>query len=189
MRERGRLFILSGPAGAGKGTLRNRLFAEVDDMVYSVSCTTRPIRPGETDGRDYHFVTKDRFVELIDEGAFLEWAEVHGNYYGTRKSDVEACLESGRDVVLEIDVQGCEQIRAREPSAIGIFITIRSLDELENRLEDRGTETPDQILMRLRNAARELRYAATYEHVIVNDDLDKASGELIELVRGYRKDR
>jgi guanylate kinase len=186
MSGKGHLFILSGPAGAGKGTLRKILFKELTDLVYSVSCTTRARRPGETEGKDYYFTGKSEFVKLIQENAFLEWAEVHGNYYGTRKSDVETCIDLGCDMVLEIDVQGSRQVKLAMPEAVRIFITVSSMDELENRLEDRGTETPDQMLIRLRNAAVEMRYAGECEHTIVNDEIERASQELISLVREYR---
>ncbi|MDR3321988.1 MAG: guanylate kinase [Synergistaceae bacterium] len=184
---KGRLFILSGPAGAGKGTLRKRLFEAIPDLVFSVSCTTRRLRPGEKDGQDYYFTSKENFVKLITENAFLEWAEVHANYYGTRRTDVESCLNGGRDMLLEIDVQGSRQVKLAMPHAIRIFITVRSMDELENRLEDRGTETPDQMLVRMRNAAREMRYAKECEHIILNDDIEKAARELVGLVKNYRQ--
>jgi guanylate kinase len=183
---RGNLFILSGPAGAGKGTLREMLFREIPEIVDSISCTTRAKRPGEVDGLHYYFVSKDDFGGMIARDEFLEWAEVHGSYYGTRRADVERVLSGGGDALLEIDVQGCRQVKARVTSAIRIFITAPSLDVLESRLEDRGTETPDQLETRLRNAAREMRYAGEYDHVIVNDDLRRAANELVELVRGYR---
>ena len=186
MHRRGRLFILSGPAGAGKGTLRKILFREVPDLVFSVSCTTRLIRPGEAEGKDYYFIDKDAFSALVLRDEFLEWAEVHGNFYGTRRADVENALACGSDMVLEIDVQGCRQVKEHMPEAVRIFITVRSLDELENRLEDRGTETPDQLLVRLKNAAIELRHAKEFDHIIMNDDVNRASKELIDLVRRYR---
>ncbi|MDR3279929.1 MAG: guanylate kinase [Synergistaceae bacterium] len=183
---RGHLFILSGPAGAGKGTLRKILFQEIADLEFSVSCTTRKRRPGEVEGCDYYYVSHDDFKRMLEGNEFLEWAEVHGNYYGTRKSDVEKVLESGRDILLEIDVQGSGLVKSREPEAIRIFITAPSLDILENRLEDRGTETQDQLDIRLRNAAREMRLAREYDHVIVNDEIPRASKELVELVKRYR---
>lgn len=186
MRKRGHLFILSGPAGAGKGTLRKILFREVRDLVFSVSCTTRLIRSGEAEGKDYFFIGKDAFGELERKGAFLEWAEVHGNLYGTRRADVETALDFGCDMVLEIDVQGCRQVKKHMPEAIRIFITVPSLDELENRLEDRGTETPEQLALRLEHAAVELRQANEYDHIIVNDDISRASKELIDLIRRYK---
>jgi guanylate kinase len=182
----GHLFILSGPAGAGKGTLRKILFKEVPDLVYSVSCTTRLRRPDEVEGKDYYFVGKGDFIDMIQNDAFIEWAEVHGNYYGTRRSDVRTCLDLGCDMVLEVDVQGSRQVKAAIPQAVRIFITVPSMDELENRLEDRGTETPDQMLTRLRNAAFEMRYAGECEHTVVNDSVERSSRELTDLVQGYR---
>ena len=184
--NRGNLFILSGPAGTGKGTLRKRLSEDIPDMAYSVSCTTRAIRPGEKDGRDYRFISKSDFEARITRDEFLEWAEVHGNYYGTRRSDVERVMNEGRDILLEIDVQGCRQIKSRLPEAVSIFITAPSLDDLEARLEERATETQDQLDTRLRNAAMEMRHASEYDHVIINDDLQKAENELVELVKKFR---
>jgi len=183
--KKGHLFVLSGPAGAGKGTLRKILFSAVPDLHFSVSCTTRRPRPGETDGRDYYFIGEEQFLRQVGESAFLEWANVHGNLYGTRLGDVKTRIDAGENILLEIDVQGCRQVKARMPDAIRIFITVPSLDELESRLEGRGTETPEQLDLRLRNAAEELSYAREYEHIIVNDDVDVASRQLIELVGGY----
>lgn len=183
--KKGHLFILSGPAGAGKGTLRKILFHAMPDLVFSVSCTTRKPRPGEVDGGDYYFIDMEQFERQVSEGAFLEWANVHGNMYGTRREDVERCLTSGGNMILEIDVQGCRQVKSRMPEAIRIFITVPSLDELEQRLEERGTETPEQLDIRLRNAAKELTQAREYEHIIVNDDVNIASQQLIALVKSY----
>lgn len=183
--KKGHLFILSGPAGAGKGTLRKRLFQAMPDLAFSVSCSTRAPRPGEVDGRDYFFIGAEQFERQVREGAFLEWAHVHGNMYGTRREDVERRLASGGDMILEIDVQGCRQVKSRMPEAIRIFVTVPSLDELERRLESRGTETPEQLDLRLRNAAKELMQAGEYEHIIVNDDVNIASRQLIELVKSY----
>jgi guanylate kinase len=183
---RGNLFILSGPAGAGKGTLRKILFEEVSDLVYSVSCTTRKMRPGEAEGRDYYYISKDDFGGMIARDEFIEWAEVHGQYYGTKRSDVERILGTGRDLLLEIDVQGSRQVKSREPGAIRIFITAPSLDELEERLEERGTESPAQLNTRLRNAATEMKCAREYDHIIVNDAVPRAAKELVDVVKGYR---
>jgi guanylate kinase len=185
--KKGRLFILSGPAGAGKGTLRKILFREAGDLAYSVSCTTREMRQGEAEGRDYHYISRDEFGEMAAGGEFLEWAEVHGNCYGTRKSDVARVLNEGRDTVLEIDVNGCRQIKDIVPEAVRIFITAPSLDDLEDRLEERGTETSEEMNVRLRNAALEMRQAAEYDHVIVNDDIERASKELVEIIKSYRR--
>jgi len=184
--NRGNLFILSGPAGTGKGTLRKRLCEEIPDMVFSVSCTTRKIRPGEVDGQDYNFISKNDFEAKITRGEFLEWAEVHGNYYGTMRSNIERVLNEGRDVLLEIDVQGHAQVKSHMPEAISIFITAPSLDEIERRLRGRRTETQDQLNTRLRNAAMEMKHAGEYDHVVINDDLQRAENELIELVKKHR---
>jgi guanylate kinase len=183
---KGLLFIISGPAGAGKGTLRKILFDEFPDLVYSISCTTRPLRKGEKEGIDYHFISMERFLDLIAGDAFLEWAAVHGNFYGTRRADVEECLERGDDMVLEIDVKGCLNVKKKIPEAIRIFITAPSSEELYKRLELRGTETIEQMKLRLKNAEDEMLRASEFEHVIVNDCLDTASRELLDLVSGYR---
>ena len=183
--KKGHLFMLSGPAGAGKGTLRKILFHAMPELFFSASCTTRSPRASEVDGQDYYFIAVEQFERLVREEAFLEWANVHGNMYGTRRKDVEECLARGGNMILEIDVQGCRQVKGRMPEAIRIFITVPSLDELEQRLEERGTETPEQLHLRLRNAAKELTQAKEYEHIIVNDDVNIASQQLIALVKGY----
>jgi guanylate kinase len=188
-KKRGNLFIISGPSGAGKGTLRNVLFQEMSDLVFSVSCTTRKIRSGEVDGRDYYFIDKEQFGRMIANNDFIEWAEVHGNYYGTKKKDVETCLDLNCDMVLEIDMQGSRQVKLTMPEAIRIFITVQSIDELEHRLNGRGSNTKEQMMLRLRNAAAEMRYAAECEHVVVNDDIVQASRELIDIVKSYRCNR
>ncbi|MDR1471667.1 MAG: guanylate kinase [Synergistaceae bacterium] len=189
MKERGNLFILSGPAGAGKGTLRKKLFEEMPDLVFSVSCTTREMRPGETDGADYRFITGEEFARMAEGGEFLEWAEVHGNCYGTRRGDVDSSLGEGRDVLLEIDVQGARQVKSKVPDAILIFITAPSLDELECRLAERGTESRDQMAVRLRNAAEEMSRAHEYDHIVVNDRIDRAAYELAGIIEKYRSRR
>lgn len=186
MSDRGHLFIISGPAGAGKGTLLKRLFAAMPDMVYSVSCTTRAPRAGEVDGREYFFIDTDRFRALIDEGAFLEWAEVHGNYYGTRQADVEDSLARGCDVVLEIDVQGADNVRRRMPEACAIFIGVPSLEELRSRLVGRGSETQETLERRMRDAEDEIARARDYDVIVVNDDVDRAAAELIRVVNDRR---
>ncbi|GHV28113.1 guanylate kinase [Synergistales bacterium] len=184
--SRGHLFVLSGPSGAGKGTLRKILFQQLGGLVYSISCTTREKRNEEIEGRDYFFVSYERFETMIKHGDFLEWANVHGNYYGTRRADVETSLELNCDIVLEIDVQGSRQIKAIMPEAVRIFITVDSLDSLEERLEDRGTETQEQLTRRLRNAAAEMKYARECEHIVLNDNLEIASEKLADIVKSYR---
>ena len=186
MAEHGHLFILSGPAGAGKSTLRKRLLIQMPDIAFSVSCTTRTIRVGETEAKDYFFISMERFNELRESAAFLEWAQVHGNFYGTRREDVEKCLASGRDMMLEIDVQGSRQVKEKMPGAVRIFITAPSQEELKGRLEERGTETAEQMALRLHNAEAELTQAREYDHIIVNDEIERASAELINLIKSYR---
>lgn len=183
--KKGTLFVLSGPSGAGKGTLRERLFENVTGITFSISCTTRTPRHGEIDGKDYRFIGKNEFLKLVDEGAFLEWAEVHGNYYGTLIKDVMSDLSSGKSVVLEIDVQGARQIKQKYPQAIMIFVVPPSLEELEKRLRNRATEGERDLGVRLSNAKKEIEDACYYDHIIVNDGLSGASDELIRLVRYY----
>lgn len=184
--RRGHLFVLSGPSGAGKGTLRKALFQALPDLVYSISCTTRRPRPGERDGADYRFISAEAFRDLSLKGAFLEEAQVHGNRYGTLHEDVERELEAGRDVVLEIDVQGARQVKMRFPEAILLFILPPSRSELERRLRSRGTEDENDLALRLKNAEREMEEADDYDHAIVNDHFDRALSELTEIVVAYR---
>lgn len=186
-RLRGHLFVISGPSGAGKGTLRKRLFEALPDLVFSISCTTREPRPGEREGVDYRFLQPSDFLERIRQELFLEHAAVHGNYYGTLQEDVKRDLEAGRDVVLEIDVQGALQVRERFPEAILIFIMPPSQRELEKRLRGRGTEGEQILETRLRNAEMEMKFAGCYDHAVVNDELNRAAGELIAVVESYRK--
>ncbi|MDD5350920.1 MAG: guanylate kinase [Chthoniobacteraceae bacterium] len=169
--RRGILFLLSAPSGAGKSTLRTGLQRN-QDFSYSVSCTTRAPRPGERDGEDYHFLTREAFEEQIAAGAFLEHAQVHGNYYGTLKSAVLGVLRAGGDVLLDIDTQGAARIRANagpeiQAALVDIFLMPESLDVLRRRLAKRGTETPEQIALRLRNAETELREWRAYRYALV----------------------
>ncbi len=186
-KPRGHLFVLSGPSGAGKGTLRKGLFEAIPDLVFSISCTTRNPRPGEKEGVHYRFMDTPRFLKHVAAGDFLEHAEVHGNHYGTLQADVERELDACHDVVLEIDVQGALQVRERFAEAILIFIMPPSQVELEKRLRERGTEREDILETRLRNAEMEMKYAGCYDHAVINDDLDRATEELILLVKSYRK--
>lgn len=183
---RGRLFVLSGPAGVGKGTVIAEVFKQIDRLVYSVSCTTRVPRPGEIEGVNYHFMSEAQFEENVRTGSFLEWAFVHGNRYGTRRDIVERTLEAGNDVLLEIDVQGAAQVKEKMPEAVMIFIEPPSFEELMNRLRSRGTETPEQLAVRIENAKKELREADKYEYRIVNDKVCDAAMDLIEIIRKFR---
>lgn len=184
--SRGRLFILSGPSGVGKGTLRKALFQALPDLVYSISCTTRLPRPGEIDGLDYRFLSPEAFHDLVEADAFLEEACVHGHRYGTLREDVLRELQSGRDVVLEIDVQGARQVKRRLAEAVLLFVRPPSGEELERRLRSRGTEDEASLSLRLKNAEKEMAVAEIYDHVVVNDDLEKALQELKALILSYR---
>ena len=185
-RNRGRLFVLSGPSGAGKGTLRKKAFEHLKDLEFSVSCTTRCARKGEVDAVDYRFLGKDDFDRLSREGAFLESAEVHGEWYGTLIRDVERVLNSGKDIILEIDVQGALQIRGKIPESILIFVAPPSMKVLERRLRERGTENEAILQLRLRNARREIEQMNLYDHVIVNDSAGPASEMLKNIILDYR---
>ena len=178
----GKLFVLSGPSGAGKGTLREKALSDVEGLVYSISCTTRQPRPGETDGVEYRFITHEQFREWVAQGLFLEYAHVHNDMYGTLKADVLRELEAGRNVLLEIDVQGALQVREKMPEAVLVFVDVPSIAELERRLRDRHTETEEALRTRLANAVKELGLKAEYDYVIVNDDLNTASEELRRII-------
>lgn len=170
MPERGRLFVISGPAGVGKSEIVKLLLKKHPDVALSVSCTTRAPRPGEVDGVSYHFVSDARFDELVSRDAFYEWAHVHQNRYGTLKSVVKDELDAGRDLILEIDVQGCLQAMAQDASVTGIFVCPPSRENLETRLRNRGTETEESIRVRLNNVARECATAYRYHYIIIHQD-------------------
>ena len=182
---KGELFILSAPSGAGKTTLVNSLtkggFA-LDGLAFSVSFTTRDPRQGELDGRDYHFVDHATFLEMIDAHRFLEWAQVHGNFYGTAKDEVFPRLEQGTDVLLDIDVQGAERVMQRHPEAHGIFVMPPSFQDLEQRLRGRGLDDPEVIARRLDVALSEMSRYDRYRYVIINDDVQRASGVLVAII-------
>ena len=170
MAKRGMLFVISGPAGAGKSEIVKTVLRKHPDVRLSVSCTTRAPRPGEIDGVSYHFVDDARFDELVKENAFYEWAHVHQNRYGTLKSVVRKELEAGHDLILEIDVQGCLQVLEQDSSAVGIFVSPPSRENLEKRLRNRGTETEESIRVRLNNVAGEVATAYKYHYVIIHQD-------------------
>ena len=170
MVKRGRLFVISGPAGAGKSEIVKTVLRKHPDVKLSVSCTTRAPRPGEVDGVSYHFVTDARFDELVAQDAFYEWAHVHQNHYGTLKSTVQRELDEGHDLILEIDVQGCLQAMAQDDTVTGIFVCPPSRENLETRLRNRGTETEESIRVRLNNVAGEVATAYRYHYVIIHQD-------------------
>jgi guanylate kinase len=182
----GNLIIISSPSGGGKGTLINRVLETCPEITLSVSFTTRQIRPGEMDGREYFFVSKDEFERLIEEGAFLEYATVHGNYYGTSLSQVRTVMEQGKDIILEIDVQGAETIFSKMPEVVGIFILPPSYSVLENRLTRRGTEKQDEIAVRLENSFTEIEKYQLFRYSVVNDDIQRASDEIMGVIRAER---
>ena len=186
MTRRGRLFIVSAPSGAGKTTLVDRLVAQVPDLVRSRSYTARPMRAGEIDGVDYNFIDSARFHEMIDAGAFLEWAEVFGRLYGTAAADTERHRAVGRDVVLVIDVQGAQQVRARV-DAVGIFVLPPSYDELKRRLHARMDGAPvGDLQRRLETARREVEMSGDYDYVVVNDDVDACVERLRHIIVAER---
>ncbi|WP_337170617.1 guanylate kinase [Gemmatimonas aurantiaca] len=183
--------ILSAPSGGGKTTIARRLLERRTDLGYSVSCTTRAPRDGEVDGRDYRFLSPEAFLAARDAGEFAEWAEVHGNYYGTLRSEVERVLASGRHVLMDIDVQGAEQFHAAFPDTVLVFVLPPSGEVLKSRLMARQSESRERLLVRLRNARAELGEVGRYHYVVVNDNLDRAVdqvGAIIE-AEGLRRDR
>jgi len=175
--------VITGPSGVGKGTLIRGLLERVPELELSVSATTRAPRPGEEDGVDYHFLTSERFESRVNAGDFVEHASYSGNRYGTLRSELERRLAAGAGVVLEIEVQGARQVRASMPDAVAVFIAPPSLDALRARLVGRGTDSPEQVDERLRTAERELEAQPEFGHVVVNDRLEQATDELVEIVR------
>lgn len=178
----GLLLILSGPSGVGKGTVCRALPAFLPRLQLSVSATTRPPRPGEEEGRDYYFINQSRFRELIEAGAFLEWAVVHGQYYGTLKSKVRAALTGGFDLLLEIDIQGAAQVRRQWDGAVTIFMAPPSMEVLQERIAGRGTESMPEIRQRLEVARREMAEYHTYDYLVVNDRVEDAAAAIAAIV-------
>ncbi|MDR2672510.1 MAG: guanylate kinase [Coriobacteriales bacterium] len=186
MHTKGNLFIISGPSGAGKGTLVDAVVKRLDNIVVSVSATTRLPRLGDVPGESYHFLDDQEFDELARNGGFLEWATIHGRRYGTLVSEVQRILDAGQDLILEIDVQGNDLVKSKMPEAVSIFIVPPSLDELKRRLNQRGTEDPASIAQRLKAAEVELQARSRYNVIIVNDDLATATDELVAFIERYR---
>lgn len=188
---KGRLIIISSPSGGGKGTLIKEILESVPDLGYSVSHTTRAPRFGEEEGRHYHFVSKEEFEEEINAGWFLEYAEVHGNYYGTSLSQAERMTAEGKDVILEIDVQGADWVRKRVPDVLSIFILPPSFEVLKARLVSRGTEDPADLDLRLKNARSEVMEYTKFDYVVINDEIFSAARRLgaVILAERQRRDR
>jgi len=181
--RKGLLVVFSGPSGVGKGTVRKKFFEKMGDkLYYSISMTTRGIREGETDGVDYHFISKEQFLEEIQKDNVLEYNEYVGNYYGTPKDVVFEKINNGIDVVLEIEVNGAKMIKEKVPNCVSIFIAPPSYDSLKERLVGRNTEPPDVIEKRLIKAEDEISSANLYDYIVINDDVDEASNEVISII-------
>lgn len=192
MSDRGLLIVLSGPSGVGKGTVRRAIFeSEDNDFQYSVSMTTRPMRAGEVEGVDYYFRTREEFEALIASGEMLEYAEYVGNYYGTPLSYVQKTLDEGKDVFLEIEVQGARQVKEKAPDGVFIFLTPPDLHELKNRIVNRGTDAMEIIEERMRVAREEIEMMALYDYAVVNDEVPKAVERIKDIIASehFRVDR
>ncbi len=186
VKPQGVLLVVSGPSGAGKGTICQLLRDKLPDLGYSVSVTTRQPRVGEVDGVNYFFKTVEQVKEMIAADELLEYAEVYGNYYGTPRQYVMDLLNAGKDVLLEIDIQGALQIKQRFPEGVFVFIVPPSLDELSARIYKRGTDSEDVIKRRMASAASELTYAAEYDYIIVNDIVEKAANKILTIMDAER---
>ncbi len=173
----GKLIVISGPYGAGKGSIVEKLLAKNDRLYFSVSATTRPKRDYETDGREYFFVSREEFLDRIEKGKMLEWAEFAGNYYGTPAGPVDEKLEAGYDVILDVETHGMYSVKAMRPEAVTMFVYPPSFAELERRLRKRQSETEERIRSRLEQSRQECTHAGDYDYIIINDDLDIAAAE------------
>jgi guanylate kinase len=186
---RGMLIIVSSPSGGGKGTLIRRVLKTLPNVGYSVSFTTRAPREGEIDGQHYFFVSEEKFREMIGRGEFLEWASVHAHLYGTGRAQVWKELQERHDIILEIDVQGAESVRSLAPNAVYVFILPPSFEILRERLTARGSEAPSDLLLRLRNARGEVEHYREFDYVIINDEVERAAGQLASVIYAERARR
>ncbi len=177
-----RLIIISSPSGGGKSTICNMIIKRSPDIEYSISTTTRPPRQHEEDGKEYFFVAKDEFEKMIKNDAFLEWAMVHGNYYGTSRKKIEDLLNRGKSCILDIDVQGGMQIKNKHPNAVSVFIMPPSFEELEKRLKERSTDNEESIKLRLDNAKKEMEYKKFYDYVVVNNKIEDTINKIVEIL-------
>lgn len=185
MKNKGLLVVISGPAGTGKGTVVSELVKN-DNIVVSVSATTRSPRGNEQDGVHYHFLTKEQFEQMIDNDELLEYAQYCGNFYGSPKKAAEEQMKMGKDVILEIEVQGCEKIKKKNPDCVSIFIMPPSIEELERRLRKRGTETEDVILKRMERAKEEIALAKNYDYIVVNGPLDECVSDVMSVINAEK---
>lgn len=183
---RGTLFVVSSPSGGGKGTLIRRVLEVVDNLSYSVSYTTRGPRANEVNGREYFFIDPPTFEEMAARGEFLEWACVHGNFYGTSKRQIAEKTAAGSDMILEVDVQGAASVRQLLMDSVSVFILPPSFEVLKQRLCARGTDSPEELELRLRNAPEELKQYSAFDYVIINDEVDRAAGELASIIYAER---
>lgn len=186
MNKRGTLFVVTGPSGAGKGTVLKKVMAATEHLYFSISATTRAPRPGEIHGVHYHFITRESFAQLIREERLLEHAEYVGNFYGTPLDPVLEHLAQGDDVILEIEIQGAKQVKARYPEAALVFIAPPSFDELERRLRGRGTETEETILRRMDTARRECAHMDAFQYIVLNDTPENGAYELLSIITAHR---
>ncbi len=184
--SRGTLFVVSSPSGGGKGTIIRHVLAVVENLSYSVSYTTRAPRLGEVDGREYFFISRDIFDEMTAAGEFLEWACVHGNFYGTAKRQVAEETAAGLDIIVEVDVQGAASVRQLLMDSVSIFILPPSPEVLRQRLLARGTDSPEELEVRLRNAPEELKQYSAFDYVIINDEIEKAVKQLASIIYAER---
>ena len=184
--DKGALVVISGPSGVGKGSVAREVLLRDPLTRFSVSATTRLPRPGEIDGKSYYFLSEEEFLLRRAQREFLEWAQVFGNYYGTLHSEVDRLLDAGFNVLLDIDTQGAANVRQLRPEAVSVFIMPPSMEELKRRIIRRGTETPDVLEFRLSRAESEMALAPNYDYIIVNDDLETAAGELLDIIAASR---
>lgn len=182
----GRIFIISGPSGSGKDTVLSKLFEALKEIKFSISSTTRAIRGNEVEGGKYNYISKEKFLSMIDNDELLEYNEFVGNFYGTPKAPIEEAVKKGIDILVEVDVNGAAQIREKKPQAISIFIMPPSLEVLKNRLSNRGTETPELVEKRLKSALDEIARANEYDYIVVNDDLQEAVLDITSIINSEK---